>query len=148
LLLGRPECSNNIIKVDLVFYDLTTTYFCRKSPLGELRRHGHGKDGKPRQVQVVVGVVMANGFPIAHHVFAGNQSEKTTFQDVLTDVDRLGIPGRRCQEAAGVFDALDDTKWQRVDEENSVQEIRLPDGSERYFVIDSVQRKAYEEGQR
>jgi transposase len=168
------------IKVDLVFYDLTTTYFCRKSPRGKLRRHGHSKDGKPRQVQVVVGVVMANGFPIAHHVFAGNQSEKTTLQDVLTDVDRrfglgqvivvadrgllstknleylskstfrylLGIPGRRSEEAARVFDALDEAKWQRVDEENSVQEIRLPDCAERYFVIDSLQRKAYEEGQR
>jgi transposase len=168
------------IKVDLVFYDLTTTYFCRKSPLGQLRRHGHSKEGKSRQVQVVVGVVMANGFPIAHHVFVGNQSEKTTLQDVLTDVDRrfglgrvmvvadrglvsaqnldylskstfgylLGIPGRRSQEAASVFEALDDTKWRRVDEENSVQEVRLPDRSARYFVIDSVQRQAYEQSQR
>jgi len=168
------------IKVNLVFYDLTTTYFSGKSPQGELRRHGHSKEGRSRQVQVVVGVVMANGFPIAHHVFAGNQAEKTTLQDVLTDVDRrfglgrvivvadrglvsaknldylststfrylLGIPGRRSQEAASVFDALDETKWQRVDKENSVQEVRLPDRSERYFVIDSVQRKAYEESQR
>jgi len=168
------------IKVNLVFYDLTTTYFCRKSPLGELRRHGHSKEGRSRQVQVVVGVVMANGFPIAHHVFAGNQSEKTTLQDVLTDVDRrfglgqvivvadrgllsaknldylskstfrylLGIPGRRSREAVSVFNALDDTKWQRVDQENSVQEIHLPDRSERYFVINSLQRKAYERGQR
>jgi len=168
------------VKVNLVFYDLTTTYFSRKSPRGELRRHGHSKEGRSRQVQVVVGVVMANGFPIAHHVFAGNRSEKTTLQDVLTDVDRrfglgrvivvadrglvsaknldylskstfrylLGIPGRRSQEAASVFDALDDTKWQRVDQENSVQEVRLPDRSERYFVIDSAQRKAYEESQR
>ena len=168
------------IKVDLVFYDLTTTYFCRKSPLGELRRHGHSKEGRSRQVQVVVGVVMANGFPIAHHVFAGNQSEKTTLQDVLADVDRrfglgqvivvadrgllsaknldylskstfrylLGIPGRRSEEAASVFGALDEAKWERVDEENSVQEIRLPDRSQRYFVIDSAARKAYEQSQR
>jgi len=168
------------VKVNLVFYDLTTTYFSGKSPQGELRRHGHSKEGRSRQVQVVVGVVMANGFPIAHHVFAGNQSEKTTLQDVLTDVDRrfglgrvivvadrglvsaknldylskstfrylLGIPGRRSQEAVGVFDALDDTKWQRVDKENSVQEVHLSDRSQRYFVIDSAQRKAYEESQR
>jgi len=168
------------IKVNLVFYDLTTAYFSGKSPQGKLRRHGHCKDGKSRQVHVVVGVVMVNGFPIAHHVFPGNQSEKTTLQDVLTDVDRrfglgqvivvadrglisaknfdylskstfrylMGIPGRRSEEAAGVFGALDEAKWQRVDEENSVQEIHLPGCAERYFVIDSVQRKTYEEGQR
>ena len=168
------------IKVNPVFYDLTTTYFSGKTAQGELRRHGHSKEGRSRQVQVVVGVVMANGFPIAHHVFAGNQSEKTTLQDVLADVDRRfgpgqvivvadrglvsaknldylakspfrylrGIPGRRSPEAASVFNALDDTKWQRVDKENSVQEVRLPDRSERYFVIDSLPRKAYEESQR
>jgi len=80
------------VKVNLVFCDLTSMYFCRKSPVGRLRRHGHSKDGKSRQVQVVLGVVMANGFPIAHHVFEGNQAEKTTLQDVLTDVDqRFGL---------------------------------------------------------
>ncbi len=60
----------------------------------------------------------------------------------------LGIPGRRSQEAVGVFNALDDTKWRRVDQENWVQEVRLPDRSERYLVIDSAQRQAYEESQR
>jgi len=168
------------VKVDLVFYDLTSTYFYRKSPVGKLRRHGHSKDGKPRQVQVVLGVVMANGFPIAHHVFAGNKADKATLQEVLADVDQrfglgrvtiiadrglvspnnleylqgskfrylLGIPGRRCQEATGVFEALDQSKWQRVDEENLVQEVRLAGGTERYFVIDSLQRKTYEQAMR
>lgn len=168
------------VKVNLVFYDLTSTYFCRKSPIGRLRRHGHSKDGKPRQVQVVLGVVMANGFPIAHHVFEGNQAEKTTLQDVLTDVDQrfglgnvlvvadrglvsrknleyltgskfrylLGLPGRRSREALAVLEALDDTKWQRVDKENLVQEIRLPDRKDRYLVIDSLQRKTYEQALR
>ncbi|MFQ5937961.1 MAG: IS1634 family transposase [Acidiferrobacterales bacterium] len=165
------------VKVDLVFYDLTSTYFCRKSPVGELRRHGHSKDGKPRQVQVILGVVMANGFPIAHHVFEGNRAEKTTLEDVLTDVDQrfglghvmvvadrgllspdnfrylsgskfrylLGLPGRRCAEAVEVLEALDEAKWQRVDKENLVQEIRLPKRTARYFVIDSLQRRTYEQ---
>jgi transposase len=164
------------VKVDLVFYDLTSTYFCRKSPVGRLRRHGHSKDGKPRQVQVMLGVVMANGFPIAHHVFEGNKADKTTLQHVLSDVDRrfglgqvmvvadrglvsaanleflsqskfrylLGLPGRRSQEAADVLEAQDQTRWRRVDQENLVQEIRLPNRTGRYFVIDSLQRRTYE----
>jgi transposase len=76
------------LKVDMVFYDLTSTYFCRKSAKGRLRRHGLSKDKRPRQVQVILGVVMANGFPIAHHVFPGNTAEKTTLQKVLTDLQR------------------------------------------------------------
>ncbi|MCK4342457.1 MAG: hypothetical protein KAY37_12125 [Phycisphaerae bacterium] len=35
----------------------------------------------------------------------------------------LGIPGRRCEEAVAVLDALSDTKWQRVDQGNRVQEV-------------------------
>jgi transposase len=60
------------LKVDMVFYDLTSLYFCRRSPKERLRRHGASKDGKPRQVQILLGVVMANGWPIAHHLFPGN----------------------------------------------------------------------------
>jgi transposase len=168
------------LRVDLVFYDLTSTYFCRKSPVGKRRRHGHSKDGKPRQVQVLLGVVMVNGFPIAHHIFEGNKAEKATLQAVLADVDQrfglgqvmvvadrglvsadnldflsqsgfrylLGLPGRRSREAADVLQALDATKWRRVDEENQVQEVRLPDRTGRYFVIDSLQRKTYEQALR
>jgi len=80
------------VKVDLVFYDLTSSYFCRKQPKQTLRRHGQSKDKRPRQVQVVLGVVMANGFPIAHHVFPGNTADKSTLKKVLTDLqERFGL---------------------------------------------------------
>jgi len=168
------------VKVDMVFYDLTSTYFCRKRPKGNLRRHGISKDGKPRQVQVILGVVMANGFPIAHHVFPGHTAEKATLQKVLTDLqnrfglrrvmvvsDRglvspdnldflsktqwcylLGIAGRRCQEAAEVLEALDANQWHRVDDTNRVQEVHSAGRSGRYFVIDSEDRKVYEQSMR
>ncbi|MHC4406790.1 MAG: IS1634 family transposase [Planctomycetota bacterium] len=171
------------LKVDMVFYDLTSLYFCRRSPKGTLRRHGPSKDGKSRQVQIMLGVVMANGWPIAHHVFAGNTAEKKTLIGVLRDLEKrfglnrvmvvgdrgmvspanleflsgtpfrylLGIPGRRCEEAVAVLDALDDEKWERVDEGNRVQEVNvLLPGNEsvRHFVIDSQERKVYEEAMR
>jgi transposase len=168
------------LKVDMVFYDLTSSYFCRKQPIGRLRRHGHSKDKRPRQVQVVLGVVMANGFPIAHHVFAGNTADESTLQQVLSDLqerfgirhimlvsDRglvspenlqflsehkfsylLGIGSRRSQEAEQVLARLDEQRWQQVDEGNQVQEIALDDKRARYFVIDSSERKDYEQSMR
>jgi transposase len=43
-------------------------------------------------VQVVLGVVMVAGFPIASHVFAGNRNDKTTVQEVVKDVqERFGL---------------------------------------------------------
>lgn len=170
------------LDVDMVLYDITSTYFERRRPKGELRRHGKSRDGKPRNVQVLLGVVMANGFPIAHHVFAGNTPDKATFQSTLTDLedrfglrrvlvvgdrgfvsegnlaflteeDRemrylLGIPGRRCEESAAVLDRVREEAWKTVDDTNRVQEVTLETPNVRYFVVESQERKAYEQEQR
>lgn len=79
------------LKVDLVFYDLTSTYFEGNGP-GELAKHGHSRDGKARNRQVLVGQVMIDGWPIAHHVFEGNKRDSTTVASVLKDVEeRFGL---------------------------------------------------------
>ena len=69
---------------ELVFYDLTSTYFEGRGPA--LAKHGYSRDGRPRNVQVVVGVVMVAGWPIAHHVWAGNTRDVKTVPDVLADL--------------------------------------------------------------
>jgi transposase len=77
--------------VDLVFYDLASTYFEGQGPAG-LARHGYSRDGKPRNRQVRVGVVMIDGWPIAHHVFEGNQRDSATVDSVLKDLgERFGL---------------------------------------------------------
>jgi transposase len=75
------------LKVDLVFYDLTSTYFEGQGPPA-LGAHGHSRDGKPRNRQVLVGVVMVDGWPIAHHVFPGDGRDATTVPQVLEDLER------------------------------------------------------------
>src|SRR5258708_14287322 len=67
---------------DLVFYDITSTFFEGAGP-AELGRFGYSRDGKPRNRQIVVGVVMMDGWPIAHHVFAGNRLDQTTVLEVV-----------------------------------------------------------------
>ena len=74
------------LKVDLVFYDLTSTYFEGHGP--ESAAHGHSRDGKPRNRQVLVGLVMIEGWPIAHHVFAGNRRDASTVEEVLKDLEQ------------------------------------------------------------
>jgi len=79
------------LNVDLVFYDLTSTYFEGHGP-GGLALHGHSRDGKPRNRQVLVGLVMIEGWPIAHHVFPGNLRDSTTVAQVLADLQaRFGL---------------------------------------------------------
>ncbi len=72
-------------EADLVFYDVTSTYFEGQGPPG-LAKHGYSRDGKSRNVQVVVGVVMVAGWPIAHHVWAGNTRDSTTVKEVIEDL--------------------------------------------------------------
>lgn len=79
------------LNVDLVFYDLTSTYFEGQGP-ATLGAHGKSRDGKPRNRQVLVGVVMVDGWPIAHHVFRGNRRDATTVREVLEDLEqRFGL---------------------------------------------------------
>lgn len=70
---------------DLVFYDITSTYFEGDGPAG-LGRHGYSRDGKPRNRQIVIGVVMMDGWPVAQHVFAGNRLDQTTVLEVVRDL--------------------------------------------------------------
>jgi transposase len=79
------------LQVDMVFYDLTSTYFEGAGP-PDIGAHGHSRDGKPRNAQVLVGLVMVDGWPIAHHVFAGNWRDAKTVPHVLRDLEaRFGI---------------------------------------------------------
>ena len=79
------------LRVDMVFYDLTSTYFEGHGPPG-IGANGHSRDGKPRNPQVLVGLVMVDGWPIAHHVFEGNRRDAKTVPDVLRDLEqRFGL---------------------------------------------------------
>ena len=167
------------LDVDLVLYDVTNAYFARRRPKGTLRRHGKSKDGKARNVLVVLGVVMANGWPIAHHIFPGNTADKKTFPAVVEDLEGrfglrrvlivadagmvspenlkflsaegrevrylLGMPGRRSEEAAAVFERVRAAPWTVVDEGNRVAEVRLADPQVRYLVVESDERRDYEQ---
>lgn len=75
------------LKPDLAFYDITSTYFEGSGPT-RLGHFGYSRDGKPRNRQIVIGVVMMEGWPIAHHVFAGNRLDQTTVTEVVQDLNQ------------------------------------------------------------
>jgi len=179
------------LKPDLVLFDITSTYFEGAGPK-DFARHGYSRDGKSRNVQVVVGLVMVAGWPIAHHVWEGNRLDSTTVQEVISDLrtrfafarvvfvgDRgmvsednlemiereghgylVGVKRRRNAELDGWLQKVDESKWvecpagitARERKENRprtrVQEIETGDERRRVFVIDSDERRAYEQAKR
>lgn len=71
------------MKVDVVFYDVTTLYFEGALP-DSLRDFGFSKDAKFGEVQVVVGMLVdQEGRPIALGVFPGNTFESKTLENAL-----------------------------------------------------------------
>ncbi|KIC72675.1 Transposase [Neochlamydia sp. EPS4] len=71
------------MKVDVVFYDVTTLYFEGALP-DSLRDFGFSKDAKFGEVQVVVGMLVdQEGRPIALGIFPGNTFESKTLEEAL-----------------------------------------------------------------
>jgi transposase len=177
---------------DLVFYDLTSTYFAGHGPAG-FAKHGYSRDGKPRNVQVVVGVVMVAGWPIAHHVWAGNTRDSKTVPEVVADLSKrfafrqvvfvgdrgmvteknlgvlekaegawgflVGMTRRQNPEAEALIDRVDESRWIECQagitaQEKSepprtrVQEVSCDRAGVRVFVVDSDERRAYEQRMR
>jgi transposase len=179
------------LKPDLVLYDITSTYFEGVGP-HDFAKHGYSRDGKPQNVQVIVGVVMVAGWPIAHHVWAGNRIDNSTVQDVISDLrkrfefgrlvfvgdrgmvtdenleaitkDRhgflVGLKRRRNAKLDAWLDAVDETKWvdcpggintreRKTDPPRTrAQEVPSRNPEMRVIVIDSDERRGYEQARR
>ena len=75
--------------VDMVFYDITSTYFEGDKSIqpDDFRRHGYSRDHRGDRPQVVIGMITTRcGIPLCHHVFSGNTVDKATVAQVVSDV--------------------------------------------------------------
>jgi len=70
------------LEVDLVFYDLTSSYFEGNGP-ENFAKLGYSRDHEPGKPQIVIGLLMCNGLPIGHEVFEGNLVDKKTVKEIL-----------------------------------------------------------------
>ena len=82
--------------VDLVFYDLTSSYVEGVADWSELLKRGYSRDKRSDCKQIVIGlVVTGGGFPVTFRVFEGNRLDKSTLEEMVQDLkDRFSI--KRC----------------------------------------------------
>ena len=91
--IGIPDILSPFLKkhkVDLVFYNLTSTYFTLRESKGNLKCHGHSRDEKKRNVQVVVGIV---------------SEENIKFLEFLSYRYILGHPRRSSKKTGKYFES-------------------------------------------
>ena len=77
---------------DLLFYDVTSTYFEGQAEGNPLAKRGYSRDHRPDCKQVCIGLVVSKcGLPLGYEVFAGNRHD---FDDVSRNRGRDGTPLR------------------------------------------------------
>jgi hypothetical protein len=85
-------------RVELVYYDTTSTYFECDEPGDEpehygLRQRGYSRDLRPGSKQIVIGLAVdQQGLPIASDVYSGDTNDAVT---VLPMIERLKAMGLR-----------------------------------------------------
>jgi len=77
------------LSVDLVFYDLTSSFVEGQAAGSKLRQRGYSRDGRPDCKQIVIGLVVTReGFPVTCRVFDGNTVDKATLGEMVKDLKK------------------------------------------------------------
>lgn len=96
-LVGRWRDLFNA-SIEVLLYDLTSTYFEAEPPFpeGDKRRFGHSRDHRPDCVQVIIALVVTpEGLPLAYEVLPGNTADNTTLAGFLVRIERQYGKARR-----------------------------------------------------
>jgi transposase len=81
---------------DVLFYDLTSTYFEGEAEGIDKAKRGYSRDHRPDCLQVVIALVITpEGFPLAYEVMDGNTSDKTTLRGFLKHIENAYGKARR-----------------------------------------------------
>jgi transposase len=160
---------------DLLLYDVTSTYFEGQAAANRLAKRGYSRDHRGDCKQVCIGLVVTRGgIPLGYEVFAGNRVDVTTFEEVVTTMERrygraervwvvdrgmtsaeniawLKASGRRYligtpkSELKRFAGELADRRdWLEVREGLEVKACAGPEGEETFLLVRSVDRQQKE----
>lgn len=73
---------------DLLFYDVTSTYFEGESRGNNQAKHGYSRDHRPDCRQVCIALVVSRwGLPLGYEVFDGNRFDATTVETMVNKIE-------------------------------------------------------------
>jgi transposase len=86
------------VRLEVLLYDLTSTYFESDPPGYGKRQFGYSRDKRFDCVQVVIALaVTPEGFPIAFEVMPGNTDDNTTLPGFLNRIEAQYRKAERIQ---------------------------------------------------
>jgi transposase len=84
------------LEYDLLFYDITSTYFEGLKAPEKLAKRGYSRDHRSDCLQVCIGLVVTrDGFPLGYEIFAGNRHDSTTLREVIERMETKYGPQNR-----------------------------------------------------
>lgn len=73
------------VRFEFLLYDVTSTFFEGQALKNAKAARGYSRDSRPDCKQVCLGLVVTpEGLPVAYEVFAGNRTDVTTLQEIVT----------------------------------------------------------------
>ena len=76
------------LEYDLLFYDITSTYFEGESQGNDQAKHGYSRDHRPDCRQVCIALVVSHwGLPLGYEVFDGNRFDATTVTEMVNKIE-------------------------------------------------------------
>ena len=163
------------IDYDLLLYDVTSTYFEGEAAGNDQARRGYSRDHRSDCKQVCIGLVVTRqGLPLAYEVFAGNRTDVTTLEPIVTHMEqRYGVAQRIWVLDRGMISEdnlaflqqagrryivgtpksllrrfepqLLEGPWEALRPGLEVQRCASPDGQETFILCRSQQRRDKEE---
>jgi hypothetical protein len=161
---------------DLLLYDVTSTYFEGQAEGNALARRGYSRDHRPDCKQVCIGLVVTReGIPLGYEVFAGNRTDVTTVEEIVTTMERRYGQARRVWVMDRGMVSAENIAWLQASERHyligtSKSELKTfashladrrdwrqvregieaklcagPDGSETFLLVRSAERQQKEQ---
>src|SRR5215469_15752097 len=98
-LLGKKEALEVYLKerlgalfkleYDILFYDITSTYFEGMMDACPIAKRGHSRDSRPDCKQVVIALVVSRcGMPLGYEVFEGNKADSTSVETMVGLIEK------------------------------------------------------------
>lgn len=76
------------LQYDLLLYDVTSTFFEGEALQNPLAQRGYSRDQRPDCKQVCIALVVTrDGMPLGYEVFAGNRTDVTTVEEIVSTME-------------------------------------------------------------
>jgi transposase len=162
-------------ELDVLLYDLTSTYVEGAAEKNPMMRRGYSRDHRPDCEQMVIALIVnSEGFPFSYETFDGNRADVSTMETILRMVERKYGKARRIwvlhrgivseenlqaiRKRGGQYlvgtprsqmkqfeEELLKDDWTQVRPDVEVKKVAIPQGEEAYILCRTAGRKEKEQ---